>query len=349
MPEDTPSTQSSNGERRPRAIVTGAAGFVGSHLCDRLLEEGFDVIGVDNFLTGRIANVEHLEGNPHFELLAQGVEFPLDVDGPVDWILHFASPASPPKYQEHPIVCMRCNGEGTFRLLELARRKGASFFLASTSEIYGDPEVHPQVEDYRGNVSSTGPRSMYDEAKRYAEAMTMAYRAKYGVATRIIRLFNTNGPRMDPEDGRVISNFVCQALRGEPLTIYGDGGQTRSFQYVDDLIDGIRAVMDGDVEEPINLGNPQEVTIRELAEVVRELMDRPVELTTKPLPKDDPTRRCPDITRAKTNLDWAPSIMLRDGLEKTIPYFQREIARRLQRRRRGEEAAADEVRLSAGE
>ena len=312
-----------NGQRARRALVTGAAGFVGSHLCDRLLAEGWEVVGVDNFLTGHRRNLAHLMEEPRFRFIEGDVCQPLVLQGPLDWVLHFASPASPPRYQDCPIHCLRTNAEGTHLLLELARELGAKFFFASTSEVYGDPEVHPQVESYRGNVSCTGPRSMYDEGKRYGEAMVMAHRQQHGTDTRIIRIFNTYGPRMAPDDGRVVSNFVCQALQGEALTVYGDGGQTRSFQYVDDLVEGIWRLMHVDgAYEPVNLGNPHELTILELAETIRELLPGgTTEVRYEPLPADDPTRRKPDIDRAKALLDWQPKTMLREGLSKTVPYF----------------------------
>ena len=303
-------------------LVTGAAGFVGSHLCDRLLAEGWEVVGLDNFLTGHRRNLEHLTDEPRFRFIEGDVCDPPELDGPLDWILHFASPASPPRYQDCPIHCLRTNAEGTHLLLEQARRLGAKFFFASTSEVYGDPEVHPQVEDYRGNVSCVGPRSMYDEAKRYGEAMVMAHHHEHGTDTRIIRIFNTYGPRMAPDDGRVVSNFVCQALEGLALTVYGDGAQTRSFQYVDDLVEGIWRLMGVDFHEPVNLGNPQELTILELARTIQELLPAgATEVRFEPLPADDPTRRKPDITRAAELLGWEPKTRLREGLSRTIPYF----------------------------
>jgi nucleoside-diphosphate-sugar epimerase len=311
--------------QRGRVLLTGAAGFVGSHLADRLLADGFSVIGVDNFLTGRRQNIEHLDHSPRFYFMDASVEDLPYIETSVDWVLHFASPASPPRYQESPIACMRCNGEGTRRLLELARQHDAQFLLASTSEVYGDPEQHPQSEAYVGHVNPIGPRSMYDESKRFAEAMTVAYRNKYGLRTRIARIFNTYGPRMAPDDGRVISNFVCQALKGRPLTVYGDGSQTRSFQYVDDLVGGIRELMQADFYDPVNLGNPDEYTILELAELVGERVDADTVISFGPLPKDDPTRRRPDISRARDLLDWRPSVALEAGLDETIAYFKGEL------------------------
>lgn len=315
--------------KNERVLLTGVAGFVGSHLADRLIEEGWEVIGVDNFMTGRAENIAHLKRESRFYFLEAAVEDMPDIEASVDWVMHFASPASPPKYQAAPIECMRCNGEGTRKLLELAQRKGAKFFLASTSEVYGDPEIHPQVESYVGSVNPVGPRSMYDESKRFAEAMTAAFQRTHGVDTRIIRIFNTYGPRMSPDDGRVISNFVCQALAGRPLTVYGDGTQTRSFQYIDDLLEGIVRLMQTDYHLPVNLGNPQEFTILDLAEVVRDLVyGGETEIIFCPLPKDDPTRRRPDISRAQELLGWQPEILLRDGLDRTVPYFRDQLGER---------------------
>jgi dTDP-glucose 4,6-dehydratase len=314
--------------RDPRVLLTGVAGFVGSHLADRLIQEGFEVIGIDNFMTGRSENLAHLERETRFHFLEASVEELPDIEASVDWVMHFASPASPPKYQEAPIECMRCNAEGTRLLLELADREDAQFLLASTSEIYGDPKVHPQVESYVGSVNPVGPRSMYDESKRYAEAMTVAFQDVRSVPTRIIRIFNTYGPRMAPDDGRVVSNFVCQALAGKALTVYGDGSQTRSFQYIDDLVEGVVQMMGCDYNRPVNLGNPEEFTILELAEVVRELVDEhDTKIVFCPLPKDDPTRRRPDISRARQLLGWQPNIRLRDGLERTVPYFRDQLDR----------------------
>jgi nucleoside-diphosphate-sugar epimerase len=303
-------------------LLTGAAGFVGSHLTDSLLADGHEVIGVDNLATGRTANLAHLADEPRFSLLEADASRPLELDGPLDWILHLASPASPPRYLERPLETLLVNAEGTRHLLELARRTGAGFLLASTSEVYGDPLVHPQPEGYWGNVNSIGPRSVYDEGKRYAEAVTMAYQRHHGVATRICRIFNTYGPRMDPFDGRVVSNFVRQALAGEPLTVYGDGSQTRSFQYVDDLTDGIVRLLGADFSEPVNLGNPGEFTMVELAELVLELTGSRSELVFEPLPEDDPRQRRPDISRARKVLGWEPRIPLREGLARTIAAFR---------------------------
>ena len=306
-----------------RVLLTGAAGFVGSHLSDRLLAMGCKVIGVDNLSTGRRCNIEHLAGNADFELREHDVVEPLEVDGPIDWVLHFASPASPPKYLERPIETMRVSAEGTYRLLELARAKGAQFFLASTSEVYGDPDVHPQPESYWGYVSSVGPRSVYDEAKRYAEAMTMSYQRSGHVSVRVIRIFNTFGPRMDPEDGRVVTNFVMQALEGRALTVYGDGSQTRSLQYVDDLVEGVIRMMGADWSGPVNLGNPEEYTVGQIAELITELTGSQSPVVYEPLPQDDPRQRKPDIALAQQRLGWAPKVSARDGLLRTIEYFRR--------------------------
>ncbi|MBM4343581.1 MAG: NAD-dependent epimerase/dehydratase family protein [Deltaproteobacteria bacterium] len=301
----------------PRAVVTGGAGFVGSGVCDRLLADGWRVLAVDNLCTGRRTNVAHLVGDPRFELRVSDVCDPLDVDGPVAAVLQLASPASPFDYLALPIETLRSGAQGTFNALELAKAKGATFLLASTSEIYGDPLQHPQREDYLGNVSCTGPRSVYDEAKRYAEAATMACHRTWGVDTRIIRIFNTYGPRMKPRDGRVVTAFVVQALLGEPLTVFGDGRQTRSFCYVDDLVDGIVRVLARGDHLPYNLGNPSEFTIAELVAEVERLLG-PQRVTYLPLPQDDPTRRCPDIGRARTHLGWEPRVALPEGLVRTI-------------------------------
>ncbi|MFO1518590.1 MAG: UDP-glucuronic acid decarboxylase family protein [bacterium] len=306
-----------------RLLITGAAGFIGSHLSEKLLSEGHEVIGVDNYITGSPQNLLPLKQYPLFKFLERDAIHPITIEGSLDWILHFASPASPPKYLDRPVETLRINSEGTFHLLELAKQKGAKFFLASTSEVYGDPQVHPQPESYWGNVNPMGVRSVYDEAKRYAEAMTCAYWRKYGVSTRIIRIFNTYGPRMDPEDGRVVTNFINQAIRKKPLTIYGDGKQTRSFQYVDDLVEGIRRLMEKEFHTPVNLGNPEEYTMLELAQLIKEMTKTPSSIAFEPLPQDDPKQRKPDIRLAKELLGWAPRVPVREGLQKTIEYFQR--------------------------
>jgi dTDP-glucose 4,6-dehydratase len=310
-----------------RLVLTGAAGFIGSHLTDRLLAEGHEVIGLDNLLTGDRRNLSHLEGGARFRLVEQDVSQPFRVDGAVDGVLHFASAASPPDYQQWPIETLMVGSYGTHRGLALAQEKGARFFLASTSEVYGDPLVHPQPESYRGNVNPVGPRAMYDEAKRFAEAITSSFHRTYGTDTRIVRIFNTYGPRMRPEDGRVVSNFIVQALRGEPITIYGDGSQSRSFCYVSDLVDGIYRLFQSDRTEPTNLGNPAEFTVAELADVVLELTGSRSPVVRKPLPEDDPKVRQPDITHAKAALGWQPRVPLRDGLARTIDYFTRRLER----------------------
>jgi nucleoside-diphosphate-sugar epimerase len=309
--------------RRGRSLnilLTGAAGFVGSHLADRLLAEGHRVLGLDNLCTGSTGNLGHLANEPRFEFIEHDVCQPLPVERKFDWLLHFASPASPPKYLERPIETMRVNGHATYGLLELARASQASFLLASTSEAYGDPLEHPQRESYWGNVNPIGPRSVYDESKRYAESMVMAYRRTYGLPVRIIRIFNTYGPRMDLYDGRVVTNFIRQALTGEPMTIYGDGSQTRSLQYVDDLLEGIVRYMQVDHPGPVNLGNPTEYTVLQIAELVREAVGSRAEISFHPLPENDPTRRRPDIGLARELLGWEPQIGFRQGLDATIAY-----------------------------
>ena len=302
--------------------MTGAAGFLGSHLVDRLLAEKHDVLGFDNFITGRPENLAHLTSMPRFRFTEQDVSQPFSVPGSVDGVLHFASPASPPDYQQWPIETLMVGSYGTHRGLALAQEKGARFFLASTSEVYGDPLVHPQPESYWGNVNSVGPRAMYDEAKRFAEAITSSFRRTYGTDTRIVRIFNTYGPRMRPEDGRVVSNFIVQALRGEPITIYGDGSQSRSFCYVSDLVDGIYRLFLSDRTDPTNLGNPGEFTVAELAELVLEMTGSRSPIHRKPLPQDDPKVRRPDISNARAALAWEPKVPLREGLVRTIEYFK---------------------------
>jgi dTDP-glucose 4,6-dehydratase len=303
-------------------LITGAAGFLGSHLADRFLAEGHAVVGLDNFITGKPDNIAHLIGNPRFEFIRHNISTYTYVAGPLDGVLHFASPASPIDYLEHPIATLKVGALGTHNALGLAKAKRARFFLASTSEVYGDPQEHPQRESYWGHVNPVGPRGCYDEAKRFAEAMTMAYHRAHGVDTRIVRIFNTYGPRMRPRDGRVVSNFIIQALRGEPLTIYGDGSQTRSFCYVDDEVDGIYRLFVGGDSEPTNIGNPAEYTVKQLAELVAELTGTHSPLVYKPLPVDDPRIRRPDITKARQQLGWEPRVELRDGVTRTIEYFR---------------------------
>jgi dTDP-glucose 4,6-dehydratase len=306
-----------------RALVTGAAGFVGSHLVDRLLADGYDVVGVDDLSTGRRENLAHLGGDRRFELIEHDVSKPRTYPGRFDWIFHFACPASPPKYLARPLETLDVCALGTRELLGLARAQNAGFFLASTSEVYGDPHVHPQPESYWGHVNPIGARSVYDEAKRFAEAYTMASHRAHGAKVRVIRIFNTYGPRMDPSDGRVVTNFVMQALRGEPITIYGDGSQTRSFQYVDDLIEGIARYMKVDDPGPVNLGNPEEFTMIELAEAIQAIVGTKLPLERRPLPADDPRQRKPDISKAKSLLGWAPKCSVREGLARTIEHFRR--------------------------
>jgi dTDP-glucose 4,6-dehydratase len=308
-----------------RFLLTGAAGFIGSHLADRLVGDGHEVIGVDNLSTGRRQNVAQLDGSARFRLIEWDVTRPLEIDGPIDWVMHFASPASPPDFLSRPLETLLANGEGTRLLLELAHAHGAGFFLASTSEVYGDPLVHPQPESYWGNVNPNGPRSPYDESKRYAEALTIAFGAQRGVPVRICRIFNTYGPRMRPDDGRIISNFVVQALRGEPLTIYGDGRQTRSFTYVDDLVEGTMRLLASDYERPVNLGNPVQYSVTEVAALVCRLTGSASPVTHLALPVDDPVRRQPDETLARRLLDWHARVQLEEGLTRTIPAFQAEL------------------------
>ncbi len=308
------------------SVVTGGAGFLGSHLCDRMLAEGHKVIALDNLVTGNVANIEHLAGNRAFRFIYHDVTEYIFLPGPVDFVFHFASPASPIDYLELPIQTLKVGALGTHKALGLARAKGARFILASTSEVYGDPLVHPQPESYWGNVNPIGPRGVYDEAKRFAEAMTMAYHRAHGVDSKIVRIFNTFGPRMRPRDGRVVPAFITQVLKGEPITIFGDGRQTRSFCYVDDLVEGIVRVAYGDEHEPINLGNPLEMTMLEFAERIQAVCGRRVDIVFKPLPVDDPRVRQPDITRARTLFGWEPTVSLEDGLRRTVEYFRRLLA-----------------------
>ncbi|MXW67160.1 MAG: SDR family oxidoreductase [Gemmatimonadales bacterium] len=305
-----------------KLVVTGAAGFLGSHLTDRLLAEGHSVVGIDNLITGRRRNLAHLRDEPRFAFLERDVSEPIEVEGEIEGVFHFASPASPVDYLRFPIQTLKAGALGTRNALGLARANGSRLLLASTSEVYGDPLVHPQPETYWGNVNPVGPRSVYDEAKRFAEALTMAYHREHGVDTRIVRIFNTYGPRMRPDDGRVVSNFVVQALRGAPLTIYGDGSQSRSFCYVSDLVEGIWRLFNADIHEPVNLGNPGEYTIRALSDLVLATTGSASTVEVRPLPTDDPRMRSPDISLASARLDWTPRIPLEVGLKRTVEYFR---------------------------
>ena len=339
-----------------RILITGGAGFLGSHLCERLISQGHEVHCLDNFITGRPENIAHLLGNERFSFLKYNVCDYLHVDGPLDAVMHFASPASPQDYLELPIATLKVGALGTHKALGLAKAKGARFLLASTSEVYGDPLVNPQPESYWGNVNPLSPRGVYDEAKRFAEAMTMAYHRYHGLDTRIVRIFNTFGPRMRPHEGRVVSNFIVQALQGKPLSVFGDGLQTRSFCYVDDLVRGIIALLmiDSDktvaqrtdrtgflstqaepisetIHDPVNIGNPRELTVMDIAQLVRKLTGSPATIQHNPLPVDDPKVRRPDIRRAKTLLGWEPAVTLEDGLDKTIQYFRTILSNDIQR------------------
>ncbi len=305
-----------------RIVVAGAAGFIGSHFCDRLLAEGHTVVAIDNFLTGSAANLAHLAEEPRFAFQKWDVTQPFTIEGAVDCVANLASPASPKDYLEHPIETLDVGSAGTRNLLELARDKGARFLLTSTSECYGDPLVHPQVETYWGNVNPVGPRSCYDESKRFAEALTMAYHRKHGLRTNIARIFNTYGPRMKLDDGRVVPAFLDQALRGEPMTVFGDGSQTRSFCYVSDLVDGLYRLMLSDERYPVNLGNPAEMTILQFAEQIRSLTGAASPIVFRPLPEDDPKQRRPDIGKARRLLGWEPRVPLEEGLRPTVEYFR---------------------------
>ena len=304
-----------------RILITGGAGFIGSHLCDRLLRDGNEVISVDNLITGASSNIEHLQTNKHFRFIRHDMSKPLELADAVDYILHFASPASPPDYLKYPIQTMKVGSLGTLNALGMAKSKKAKFLLASTSEVYGDPQEHPQKETYWGHVNPVGPRGVYDEAKRFSEALTMAYHREHGIQTHIIRIFNTYGPRMRTKDGRAIPAFFSQAMRGEPITVFGDGSQTRSFCYVDDLVEGITRLMAVDYALPVNLGNPEEYTILELAQRIIDVTKSSSRIVFKPLPQDDPKQRCPDIHVAQSKLDWQPTMPLQEGLTKTIPWF----------------------------
>ena len=306
----------------PRVLITGAAGFIGSHLCDRFIAECMEVLGMDNLITGNMENLEHLMGHPKFIFYKNDVSNFVHVPGTLDYILHFASPASPIDYLKIPIQTLKVSSLGTHNLLGLAMEKKARILVASTSEVYGDPLVHPQTEEYYGNVNPVGPRGVYDEAKRFMEAMTMAYHTYHGLETRIVRIFNTYGPRMRLNDGRVLPAFIGQALRGEDLTIFGDGSQTRSFCYVDDLVEGIYRLLMSDHAEPVNIGNPHEITISDFAEEIIKLTGTEQKVVYKPLPVNDPMQRQPDISKAKSILDWEPKIMRAEGLEKTYAWFK---------------------------
>jgi dTDP-glucose 4,6-dehydratase len=306
---------------KPRVVITGAAGFIGSHLSETLLERGYSVVGIDNLLTGDLANIAHL-ANRDFIFIKHDVTNYINVDGPVDFVLHWASPASPIDYLELPIQTLKVGALGTHKALGLAKAKGARFVIASTSEVYGDPLEHPQTETYWGNVNPVGPRGVYDEAKRFAEAMTVAYHRYHGVDAKIVRIFNTYGPRMRLKDGRAVPNFISQALRNEDITIFGDGRQTRSFCYVSDLVDGVIRLMLSDVNDPVNIGNPHELSIEEIARTIVRMVGSSSRIVNMPLPTDDPKVRKPDITRARTLLGWEPKVPLEEGLEKTIAYFK---------------------------
>src|SRR5438309_10129131 len=318
----TEGSAASNQSGKPRAVVSGGAGFIGSHLCEALLNKGMRVLALDNFITGSSSNLKVLEGRPDFEFRKANVNEFIDVEGDVRYVLHFASPASPPQYDANPIHTLKVGTIGTMNMLGLARAKNATFLLASTSEVYGDPLVHPQPESYWGNVNPIGPRGCYDEAKRCAEAYAMAYRRMHQVDTRIIRIFNTHGPRMQVQDGRAVPNFMAQAIRGEPLTVYGDGSQTRSLCYVSDLVRGVLAALERGDEQPVNLGNPEEVSMLELAEPVIRLAGSKSKIDHRDLPVDDPKQRRPDSTRARNLLGWQPEVGLEDGLRRTLEYFR---------------------------
>jgi dTDP-glucose 4,6-dehydratase len=310
-----------------RVVVTGGAGFVGSHLCDALMARGDEVVALDSLITGTRDNLAHLDGEPGFTFVECDVSVEMPVTGRVDRVMHFASPASPFEYLAHPFETLDAGSLGTRRALDLAREHGARFLLASTSEIYGEPQEHPQRETYWGNVNSIGPRAVYDEAKRFAETLTMTYHRELGVDVGIVRIFNTYGPRLRAADGRVVSNFLVQAMDGRPLTVYGDGSQTRAYCYVDDEVRGILALLDSGLVGPVNIGNPAEFTVRQLAQLVLDVTGSDSELVFEPLPTDDPTRRCPDITLAREQLGWEPRVSLREGLVRTYEWYQKERAR----------------------
>jgi dTDP-glucose 4,6-dehydratase len=316
-----------SGDRRPRSLITGGAGFIGSHLVLHLLEKGHEVICLDNLLTGSLNNFKPIDSKAPFQFIEHDVTNYIDIEGPLDYVLHLASPASPLDYQRFPIQTLKVGALGTHRVLGVAKAKEAAFLLASTSEVYGDPLVHPQHEDYWGNVNPLGPRGVYDEAKRFAEAITTAYHRAHGIDVKIARIFNTYGPRMRLDDGRAVPTFIGQALRGEPITVFGDGSQTRSFCYIDDLVEGIWRLLVSDYSEPVNLGNPQELSVLELATMVKRLSGSSSPLVHKPLPVDDPKIRRPSITRATTILGWKPDVDIEEGLKKTISYYQDQLGR----------------------
>jgi dTDP-glucose 4,6-dehydratase len=323
---DVPETRA---KKQPRALVTGGAGFIGSHLCERLLSEGYRVVCMDNLSTGVLENVApFLASEANFEYIDHDVSVHIDFPGELDEVYHFASAASPADFRRIPIEILKSGAMGTHNSLGLARARGARFMLASTSEVYGDPLVHPQHEEYRGNVSTTGPRSVYDEAKRYAEALTMAYHRHYRIDTRIVRIFNSYGPKMREDDGRMVPNFIRQALLGEPLSVYGDGTQSRSVQYVEDLIEGVIRLMKSEESRPVNIGSPVAYSVREVAEMIIELSGSRSEISHQPLPEDDPRQRCPDITRAREALGWEPRVGAREGLRKTIDWFVGQLGER---------------------
>lgn len=308
-----------------KLLITGGAGFIGSHLCDHFIRQGHSILCLDNFITGSMDNIEPLRKNSRFRLIRHDISKPIAIPGRVDYVLHFASPASPPDYLKHPIQTLKAGSLGTHNALGIAKVKKARFFLASTSEVYGDPLVSPQKESYWGNVNPVGPRGVYDESKRFAEAITLAYHREHGIDTKIIRIFNTYGERMRPEDGRVIPNFISQALLGKPLTVYGNGSQTRSYCYIADLVRGIERVMNSRLNQPINLGNPNEMSVLLLAKKIQKLTGSKSKIVYRPLPQDDPKQRCPDISLAKKKLGWSPQMALDEGLIKTIEYFKTKI------------------------
>lgn len=325
MPTKTKSKRKTSRSPQPTSVITGAAGFLGSHLTDLLLSKGHRVVGIDNLVTGSVANIEHLAGNQNFRFIQQDVTEFLFLDGPVDYVWHFASPASPVDYAQLPIQTLKVGSLGTHKALGLAKEKGARFLLTSTSEVYGDPLVHPQTEDYWGNVNTIGPRGCYDESKRFAEAITMAYHRQHKLETRIVRIFNTYGPRMRLEDGRVVPAFVSQALRNEPITVFGEGKQTRSFCYCSDLIEGIYRLMMSDYPLPVNIGNPREMSMLEFAREIIGATGAKSKIVFKPLPQDDPKQRKPDITLARKLLKWEPKVELSEGLARTIEYFRQRV------------------------